>query len=141
MDHKGATASRIIMTAPLVSHKLPEGDYILNMVITPNTTASIPVYLPPPSASTSGPSTVPAPQQPVPTTTVPPSNLPGVYYWRANIRISNDASAGGNAGGRGGGASSNAVVTGVTGITGAWTTLANMMTALTVLAFVNVVVL
>ncbi|KAK3831149.1 MAG: hypothetical protein J3R72DRAFT_455101 [Linnemannia gamsii] len=145
LDHK-TSAFRIILTAPLVSFKLPEGDYILNMVITPNTTSVIPVYTPPSSGSGSVPGTIPAPQQPAPTTTLPPSNLPGMYYWRTSIRISNNAPGGGTVGGSGGGgsgggASNNAVVAGVAGMTGAWATFANMMTALTVLAFVNVVVL
>ncbi|KAF9122488.1 hypothetical protein BGW39_009708 [Mortierella sp. 14UC] len=141
LDHRATTALRITLTTPLASFKLPDGDYILDMAITPNTSVVIPGYTPP-SSSSSG-----APQQPAPTT-VPPSSLPGIYYWRTNIRISNDAPASGNAGasgsggnGGGGGASNNAVIAGVTGMTSAWTTFAKMMTALTLLAFVNVVVL
>ncbi|KAF9910662.1 hypothetical protein EC991_005968 [Linnemannia zychae] len=140
VDYKAVTSLRLTMRASLASFKLPEGDYILNMVITPSTTVVVPEYTS--LSSSSG-----APQKPAPTA-APPSSLPGIYYWRTNIRISNDAPVSGNAGasgsgenGSGGGASNNAVVTGVTGMTGVWTTFTNMMTALTVLAFVNVVVL
>ncbi|KAG9066977.1 hypothetical protein KI688_012889 [Linnemannia hyalina] len=143
LEYKSVAAVRIVTVAPLATFKFSEGDYIVSLAITPNLTAIIPTSTSPPSSgnATAGTTTAVAPA-PQPTA---PNGLPGMYYWRGVLKLSNDAPVT-NGGGGSGGASSNAapsagVGTGVVGVMGAWTTFANMMTALGVLAFLNVVAL
>ena len=112
----------------------------MNLAITPNLTAIIPTNTSPPSSGNATATTTTA-VAPAPQSTVLDS-LPGMYYWRGALKLSNDAPATNG----GGGASNNAapsvgVVTGVVGVMGAWATFANMMIALIVLAFVNIVAL
>jgi hypothetical protein len=70
-----------------------------------------------------------------------------MYYWHGTIKISKEAPM--PNGGEGGASKNNAapgpgvggVVVGGMAMTGAWATFANMIAALGVLAFVNVIVL
>ncbi|KAG0205248.1 hypothetical protein BGX33_008018 [Mortierella sp. NVP41] len=143
LDLKPGSTLRFFSSSPLTLFKFPVGDYIVNMVITPNLTATVPGIVNPPSSSSSAPGAAP-------TTTATASkptvaiNLPGVYYWRGAIKLSNDTPAPGGANGNG--ASNNAVagggvIGGVAGVMSAWTIFVNMMAALAILAFVNVVAL
>lgn len=106
----------------------------MNLAITPNLAA------PSRNATTT---TIAAPA-PNPTT---PINLPDMYYWHGAIKISKDAliTNGGESvaskNNAAPGSGAGVAVVGVMATTGAWATFANMMAALGVLAFVNVVVL
>ncbi|KAF9326215.1 hypothetical protein BGZ91_002064 [Linnemannia elongata] len=139
LEYKPLAAPRIMTVAPLAAFKFSEGDYIMNLAITPNLTALLPTYAPPPSPGNATATTTKAVAPAQPTA---PNNLPGMYYWRGALKLSNDAPT--NNGG--GSTSSNAapcagVGAGVVGVMGAWATFANMMTALGVMAVVNVVAL
>ncbi|KAF9147338.1 hypothetical protein BG015_011041 [Linnemannia schmuckeri] len=145
LEYRAVTAIRIMTVAPLAAFKFSEGDYIVNLAITPNLTAVIPTYTPPPSSGNATAATITVAPAPNPTA---PVNLPGVYYWRGALKLSNDAPVvNGNGGGDGTGASNNAAPSagvgagGVMMMTGAWAAFANMMTALGVLAFVNIIML
>ncbi|KAG0282974.1 hypothetical protein BGZ96_012656 [Linnemannia gamsii] len=135
LEYKPMITLRIMTAAPLAKFKLAEGDYIVTLAITPNLTA--------PSGNATATTTIAAP---APNPTIP-INLPDMYYWHGAIKISKEAHI--PNGGEGGASKNNAapgsgagaVVVGVMATTGAWATLANMMAALGVLAFVNVVVL
>ncbi|KAF9551761.1 hypothetical protein EC957_004084 [Mortierella hygrophila] len=139
LEYKSVAAVRVMTVAPLATFKFSEGDYVVSLAITPNLTAIIPIPTSPPSSGNATAVTTTA-VAPAPQPTAP-NGLPGMYYWRGVLKLSNDAPVN-----NGGGASSNAapsagVGTGVVGVMGAWTTFANMMTALGVLAFLNVVAL
>ncbi|KAF9931594.1 hypothetical protein FBU30_009867 [Linnemannia zychae] len=138
LDIKTPFTFRVVSSVDLTPFKFPEGEYIFNLVIAPNTTMTIPTYTTPTSSGALASATATATAVPQPTGV--PVNTPEFYYWRTSIILSKDApiTRGNNDTNSG---SMNFIAGAGVGITGAWTTFVNMLMALTILAFVNMIVL
>ncbi|KAG0350138.1 hypothetical protein BG005_010337 [Podila minutissima] len=82
VDLKGLSTLRVIQSWNVTAATFTPGDYLFNIIVTPNTTA---IPSTPPPAGT-GNSTLPT----VTSSAVPPAQTPAgpqVYYWQGTIRV------------------------------------------------------
>ncbi|KAI7827627.1 hypothetical protein BC939DRAFT_491248, partial [Gamsiella multidivaricata] len=91
IDIKGVGIQRFLQFWDVNTELFPIGEYYLNMVITPNTTASVSPTLPTTTlvanGSTSIQAVVTTTSATVPAPTAPATGTQSVYYWRGLIRV------------------------------------------------------